>query len=167
MEKKLLLINSTETTICLHTESTKPPELFEQLDFIERTTLDYQKRVQGIRELLLASHATGDYIKLLSEYSFCPALIGNDNEPVFLYRFIEVIDEILDYDEIKKELPTLSFSQINSAISFLRKFVQFNARKIDIDELEDSEMIQNRRLMDKVMQAFADKETSRVLNLCE
>ena len=69
-----------------------------------------------------------------------PYILGSDNQPVFLYKFVEILDEYIGYDQIKTELPTLSYGQISGALSFLRKLVQFNIRHINIDDLEDAEL---------------------------
>jgi hypothetical protein len=84
-----------------------------------------------------ASKESGGKVILDSHHSFLPVLTGTDGRVIPLYKFVEVIDEITDYDQIKQELPTLSFGQIASGISFLRKLVQFNAKNIDIDAFED------------------------------
>jgi hypothetical protein len=121
---------------------------------------------QNIALLLYrASKATGDYVKLLPSYHFCPALIGDDDKMVGLYHFVEVLDGIIDYDKIKEELPNLSYAQINGSMMFLRKVAQFNIKDIDIDELEDEQFEDDPVFLDELKRAFADQETTRVLSV--
>jgi hypothetical protein len=93
-----------------------------------------------------------------------PALIGSDERPVFLYQFVEALDGLVDYDSIKETFPTLSYAQIDGAMSFLRKAAQLNARGVDIDELESEADADDARLIDALRNALNDRETSRVLN---
>ncbi|MGH9427954.1 MAG: hypothetical protein ACRD2L_16845, partial [Terriglobia bacterium] len=95
---------------------------------------------------------------------YCPFLHGSDEKPVFLYELVEVIDGVIDYDEIKEELPTLSVAQISGAIAFLRKVAQFNSDDVDLDELEDLKLAQDETFLNELRAALADQETMRVLN---
>jgi hypothetical protein len=112
----------------------------------------------------VASRATGNHVKFLPRYAFCPILIGNDDRRVALYEFVEVLDGVVNYDRLKKELPNLSFAQINGAISFLRKIAQFNTQGIDFDEREDLEAANDPELIEALKKAIDDQEISRVLN---
>ena len=56
---------------------------------------------------------------------------------LLLYRFVEIIDEQIDYDKIIAEYPGLSYSQISSVMSFFRKISQFNSRVVDVDDTID------------------------------
>lgn len=116
---------------------------------------------------VVASQATGNYVKFLPRYDYCPALIGNDDRRVALYEFVEALDGAVDYDQLKEEFPNLSFAQINGAISFLRKIAQFNTQGIDIDEIEDLKAADDPELIEALKKAFADQETSRVLDHSE
>lgn len=113
------------------------------------------------------SNQTGNYVKFLPEVAFCPALIDNDNQLIFLYRFIEMLDELLDYEEIREEYPTLSYSQIHGAISFLRRIAQFNILNVDIDEIEEEYFTNDQGFLAALRESLADQEMSRVLNLNE
>lgn len=95
---------------------------------------------------------------------YIPMLIGSDNEAVPLYHFVEVMDEIVDYDLVRQELPTLSYAQIGGAISFLRKVSQINPQGADLDILEDMELSEDPAFLDELREALADEETSRVFN---
>lgn len=110
------------------------------------------------------SDATGGYAQMRPEYHYIPVMMGTDGRMVSLYHFVEVLDEVIDYDLVIAELPHLSYAQVGGAISFLRKIVQLNPRDIDIDALEDAETIEDPLFMDELKKALADKETSRVLN---
>ncbi|WP_435546814.1 hypothetical protein [Desulfobacterium sp. N47] len=81
-----------------------------------------------------------------------------------LFSLIEVVDELIDYDRIIQELPGISYSQINGAISFLRKVAQFNMKNIDIDDTLDDELAANDSFLSELRKAFADKGDTRVLN---
>src|SRR5437764_6184681 len=74
-----------------------------------------------------ASEATGGYVKLLPQCHYCPVLIDAHDKAVPLFEFVEVLDGIIDYDQIKEELPSLSYAQIHGSMLFLRKVAQFNA----------------------------------------
>jgi hypothetical protein len=139
------------------------PDIPSLLGFILRTALN----VAFVHWLTNVSRSTGGYVKFLREYADCPLLLGNDGNPVALYEFIEAIDGMVDYELLREEFPTLSFAQINGAISFLRKVAQFNSERIDIDELEDLETADDPDLIEALKKAIADQETSRVLNHSE
>lgn len=127
-------------------------------------TLHIQKALSVVESLLRASVATGSHVQLVPEISFCPVLIGDDKSPVYLYEFVEALEDVVDYDEIKKELPSLSVGQIGGAIAFLRKISQFNVKGIDIDELEDEELVNDAAFLSELRKAFADQEVARVLH---
>lgn len=114
-----------------------------------------------------ASRSTGGYVKFLDDHADLPVLLGNDGNPVALFEFIEAIDGAVDYESLREELPTLSYAQINGAISFLRKVAQFNTEGVDIDELEDQEAADDSDLIEELKKAIANQETSRVLDHSE
>ena len=109
------------------------------------------------------AEATGGYVQLRPEHRFFPVLIGKENAVTPLYEFVEMLDEVLDYDLVLKELPTLSYSHIGGAIAFLRRLAQSNPTNIDIDELEDK-ALSSPAFIEDLRTALADKETSRVLD---
>lgn len=110
------------------------------------------------------SEATGGHVQLRPEYQYVPVLIGDDGEAVPLYHFVEVLDGLVAYDQIKQQLPTLSFTQIDGAISFLSKVAQYNPHNIDFDALEDEAIRSDPAFLNELRRALDDKETSRVLN---
>ena len=110
---------------------------------------------------------TGGHVQLLQEFSFCPVLMGSDSLPVFLYEFIEIIDETVDYDRIREELPTITSAQIDGAISFIRRLTQFNMKNVDIDGLIDQELTQSNNLLIGLTEGLGDQENNLVLNLEE
>lgn len=111
-----------------------------------------------------ASNDTGGYVRLAVEYSFCPVLIGNDNTPVPLYELIEVIDESIDYEQLLEDFPNLSYSQIDGAISFLRKIAQFNAKGVNIDDIIDETILSDRNFVSVLSNSYPSKENNCVLN---
>jgi len=110
-----------------------------------------------------ASRNAGNYVTISSESSFCPTLIGSDQRHIPLFEFLEVIDEIIDYNKILEKLPSLSYSQISGAISFLRKITQFNVKGFDIDHIMDV-LHDNDVLLSELREAISDQEGIRVLN---
>jgi hypothetical protein len=137
---------------------------------LNKFILDHQSGIDIISKQLnileyinYVNQITGEYIKLSKDYSYFPLLVGSDGRPIPLYEFVEVLDEAVDYDHIKELLPTISISQIAGSIAFLRKLVQFNFRKIDIDDYLDMEE-ENERLINELSTAFTNQEGSRVLN---
>ena len=105
------------------------------------------------------SEATNKVVYLDPELSFLPVIRAQNGKSVPLYEFVEVLDGLLDYEEIKKELPDLSYAQISGAIGFLRKLGQFNTVGVDIDQLEDDDDA----LRAMILIAMRDTEAARVL----
>src|SRR4051812_5838464 len=66
-----------------------------------------------------ANEASGKAITFLPQHGCLPALTGRDGQLIPLYAFIEVLDELADYDAIQTAFPTLSFRQISGALAFL------------------------------------------------
>lgn len=164
-----------DTTIRDATEKESRYQLVVQLGTGGASLTNDLKRIlhsvdaaQQTAHVLLAfsefSEATGGHVQLRPEYHYVPVLIGDDGEAVPLYHFVEVLDGLVGYDQIRQALPTLSYGQIDGAISFLRKVAQYNPREIDFDELEDEEIRSNPAFLNELRRALADKETSRVLN---
>jgi len=119
----------------------------------------------GMSRILIGlSKATGGYVRLEPGFGFCPVLIGSDENPVPLYEIVEVIDEMIDYDNIKNEFPTLSYAQIDAAISFIRKVAQFNIRGINLDDLDDQDIVANHTLLNNLKVVSTDEEGARVLH---
>jgi len=110
-----------------------------------------------------AREASGNAVVLAPHYSFLPILIGRDQQPIALYRFVEVLDDVVDFDQIQEAFPTLSFGQISGALAFLRKLVQFNTRGVDIDRLEDEAFEGSPEFQAQMKRAVADQEITRVL----
>lgn len=121
-------------------------------------------KIELFNTLLDSSALTGGYVQFRQELGCLPALIGNDSRPVFLYEFIEVIDGLVDYHRVMEEFPTLSYAQINGAISFIRKLAQVNAKDIDIDALEDEIDANDVELTDALRDGLINGENLRVLN---
>lgn len=126
---------------------------------------DWGQKMTILGQYSQYNEAVGAPIELLPEYSFCPVLTGQDRKPVFLFQFIEVLDGLIDYQEVKKQLPGLSFRQIGGAIAFLRKLTQFNFKGIDIDAFIDSEESIDQELQDNLRSALSVREASIVLSI--
>lgn len=112
-----------------------------------------------------ASEDSGSKVIMDQRHGYLPILIGNDGDIIPLYRFVEVIDEITDYEQIEREFPNLSYGQIASAIGFLRKLVQFNTRNIDIDALEDELLAEDPDFQAAIRASLEDQEDLRVRTL--
>lgn len=147
-------------------ESTSSPTTYMTIT-VREITAEIKQPYGYIQEFKKISEETGSYVQILKEYSFCPVLLGNDNNPVFLYRVIEIIDEIIDYRRLKSEFSNLSFAHFNGAISFLKKLSQLNLIFLDIDELEEIELLDNEKLLNEFRTAFSNEEGTRVLNIGE
>lgn len=140
-------------------------EVVGQIIMVEETTV-YTQLVPNVLDLLVkASEITGSYVELSPEFYFCPVLKDNTGRVVPLYEFVEILDELIDYEDIKKELPTFSFAQINGAVAFLRKIAQFNSADIDIDAVMDEDLVQDQVFLDELRQGLTDQESNYVLNL--
>jgi len=108
------------------------------------------------------NEASGGMIVLDTQFACMPYLRGNDGHPVFLFQFIDVIDEYLDCDRLKREFPTLSYGQMAGAIAFLRKLSQFNTRNIDVESLEDADLEATPAFQSMIEQLLADQEETLV-----
>lgn len=64
-------------------------------------------------------HASGGCIQLRPELNFLPVSVGSDDQLRALYESVEFLGGVVDYDEIRKEFPNLSFVEINNAISLM------------------------------------------------
>jgi len=148
--------NTTPTNSATFTRFTADTSIENIPDNVLQSMVQAGGRAALFQSMKACSHITGGYVQLLPEMNYLPALIVNNSKPIFLYEFIELLDEIVDYDQIKAEYPTLSYAQIGGAISFLRKIAQINAKDIDIDEFEDEELI------DELREALQSKENVSV-----
>jgi len=136
-----------------------------QIRVVQETTVFAQIVPNELDLFVKASETTGSCVELSPEFYFCPVLKDNAGRVVPLYEFVEILDELIDYEDIKKELPTFSFTQINGAISFLRKFTQFNTANIDIDAVIDEDLVQEPNFLNELRRGIADQESNHVLNL--
>ena len=134
------------------------------VDYIE-VTADWGRRMAVLRQYSTYNDAIGGLIELHQDYSFCPVLTGRDGRPVFLFKLVEVLDELLDYSTIRDRLPGLSFRQISAAIAFLRKLAQFNLKGIDIDALIDSEEEADQELINNLRSALSTHGANVVLDM--
>jgi hypothetical protein len=125
---------------------------------------DWQKNLLVAQLLSEKSQETGGHVEIRPEFTFCPVLIGSNSQPVFLYEFVETLDDIIDYDRVKEELPILSTAQISGALAFLRRVSQFNVKGVDIDALEDEELTNDEAFLNQLRKALADQEVACVFN---
>src|SRR5574341_1536712 len=125
---------------------------------------EYQKQLEIMQVLMSYSESTGGHVQFPRRFHYLPVLIGADNRPILLFRFMQVVDEQIDYSKIKEEFANLSYAQIDGAISFLRKLAQINAFGIDVDDVEDEVESEDPELLDELKRGLADQETARVLH---
>lgn len=108
----------------------------------------------SIRVFAKASEASGGFVVIHPDFNCLPVLLGKDGSLVFLYQFVEAIDEKLDHDELKAEYPMLSYGQIAGGIAFLRRLAQFNDKNVDIDELEHTLTADGEDLQSGILRAI-------------
>lgn len=144
-------------------ESTGPKQE-QTLLFASNALPRHQAAIGTLKEL---SKDTGGHVTFPDEFYNLPALQGKSGDYVFLFEFVEFLDEIIDYNQIKSEYDELSLAQIEGAISFLQKVAQINARGIDIDYLEDLMIFQDEAFVEELRKSLADKDAARVLNFSE
>ncbi|QQS42829.1 MAG: hypothetical protein IPM63_07815 [Acidobacteriota bacterium] len=134
------------------------------IDRLDDTAVAMTRHISVLRFFHETGLATGDYVRFAPELGFMPILIGRDGNPVFLFHFVEVIDEILDYEILVQEFPTLSYSQVAGAIAFLRKISQFNVRNVNIDAVQDDEDLKDPEFDKRLEQALLNQgDVARVL----
>ena len=136
----------------------------EELTFVSNASVNNLNKVALFKKLIECSMNAGGYVRFSPEIGYLPALIDSNAKPVYLYQLIELIDELLDYDQIKEEYPTLSYAQIGGAMAFLRKIAQLNTKEVEIDELEDEFISENSELVGELRQALADMEIVNVFS---
>ena len=122
-------------------------------------------KMATLQQYFKYNNAVGAPIQLLPQYSFCPVWMERDQRPVFLFQFIEVLDELIDYDEVKERLPELSFRQIGGAIDFIRKLSQFNLKGIDINDFINSDDATNQVLLNNLRSALSAQGEKVVLDI--
>ncbi len=111
-----------------------------------------------------ASRYSGNCVKLPRELKYIPVLEREGQHPVFLYEFIEALDGHIDYSELVKEFPGLSYTQISSALQFMRRLAQFNTAGIDVDEIEEEAIESNSLFQQQIIKGISSREGMRVLN---
>jgi len=136
----------------------------EDIRLVRQTGLDAYTKATEMNVLIKASEATGNYVQIQAQFGCCPVLVGNDQQPIFLYHLVEAIDEFVDYERLHEEFPTLSAAQINGALSFLRKLAQYNSRGVDIDALEEESHAEEHEFIEEIRHALNNKGLSRVLH---
>lgn len=143
--------------------NTEWPSLTAELGLYLQNLNILQNAASIVRVFSQCSEETGYHVQIRPDHGFFPVLAGDDGQVIPLYHFVEVLDEVVDYDLVVGELPSLSYSQVAGAISFLRKLSQTNPKNIHLDRLEDDEL-SSPAFITELRSALADEETSRVLN---
>ena len=137
------------------------------------TNLQSRDMHQGIMEAMTinsiiqfytqANEDAGGVIIFDPHRSCIPYLQGSDGSVILLYKFVEVLEDIIDYDRISEEFPSLSFGQIFGAIDFLRKLAQFNTKSMDVDSYEERFIEDNSSFQAAIIESLKNQEQLRVL----
>lgn len=106
----------------------------------------------------------GGSVTLSSTWKMLPVLTLAHQEPICLFKLIDALDAVVDYDDVIAQLPGISYSQIYDGLRFLRKLVQFNLAGLDIEQLEAQEITQDGEFLEGLRTALRDKETMRVFS---
>ena len=97
------------------------------------------------------------------EFYYMPAILNSRGKFLPLYEFVEVLDGAVDYDEISAELD-LSYTQIDGAMTFLRRLAIINPEGFDPDEHELELDAQDQELLEALRQGISSQEGLRVLD---
>ncbi len=135
----------------------------QQIKVRSEQLITMQVAADSVRIFAAASKATGGFVVIHPNYKFLPVLQGKDDSLVFLYQFVEAIEEKLDYDELKAEYPMLSYGQIAGGIAFLRKLAQFNIENKNIDDIEDQIINEDQGFVRQVRESLTSRTVERVL----
>jgi hypothetical protein len=108
-----------------------------------------------------ASERSGGTVVLNPQYGCLPMIMGRDEKPVLMYKFVEVLHELISLSEVQQELPSLSYKQIEGGITFLRVLAQFNTRDLDID-LEEERHLEADEDFQREIKAALKLEPTRV-----
>ena len=110
-----------------------------------------------------AAHVTGGVVLLDDSLGRLPVLRGSNGEPVPLYKVVEVMDELLDFDELRAEFPTLSYTQLDACLTFIRALCQTNIHGIDVDAaMDDGELAPAE--IDELRSSLLDRDQANVLD---
>jgi len=129
-------LDTTPSTL-ISTNNTSRPNTSSDIAVLRDEITTRSATINVLEFYDIASAKTGGVVLFDQKYGFIPIIVGGDDKPILLYKFIEVLDELVDYDELQAEFPTLTFGQIAGAISFLRTLAQFNGRGIDVEDIEN------------------------------
>lgn len=143
------------------TAQTADASEFRQITDLSVSAIQKAATFDSFRRL---SELTGGHVKIVPDFSYMPTLIDNEGNPIFLYRIVEGVDEHLDVEKLLEDFPTLTFSQVSSALWFLKRVSQLNIQELDVDEYEDRYMLSNSGFLHELEQAYNDKEVVRVLS---
>lgn len=135
----------------------------QTLDEISSRLHSIEEIIYSIRFFETISAKTGGVIKLDQKFGFFPVILREDGSPIPLYYFVEVIDELLDYQKLKEEFPELTFSQIENTLAFIRKLSAINMFNADIDELESEFDEYDFSLIQALQESITDGDKTRVL----
>ncbi len=87
---------------------------------VSRPTSANEYRVERLREI---SNMSGGFVRVDAECGFVPSLLGSDGRFVPVYDLFSVMEGYVDFDGLRSEFPTISYSQIIAALSFVEKLL--------------------------------------------
>lgn len=141
------------------------PDLTQKVITLSTDIVNLSEKMGVLRMYSQCNDAVGGPVSFHREFSYCPTLLGENGLPIFLFQFVEILDELVDYEKIKNLLPGLSFRQIGGAVAFLRKIAQFNCKGVDIDECIEFIDANDDLLKSNLLVAISNEEESIVLNI--
>lgn len=116
--------------------------------------------------LLGVNASTGNAVVFDPGFASLPVLgMGAEGHRIPLYRFVEVLEELVNVDRLCSELQGASPVAVYGAFGFLRKLSQFNCSGRDIDDIEDEWVVEHHG--DQLRDAVARGEVQRVLGVRE
>ncbi len=133
----------------------------EDLSIISRQFTEIASVADSAKAFAQASARSGGVVIIASQFGCLPMIVGRDSEPVLMYKFVEVLHELVSLAQIQQELPALSYRQIEGGITFLRALTQFNIRGLDIDAEEERMLEASPEFQQRIKDAL-NLESTRV-----
>lgn len=146
---------------------TPPPR--KLLGYSGYTTTDFALASQHLSEMASVTKTAGVFaqacersggtVVLNPDFGCLPMIIGRNREMVLMYKFVEVLHELTSLADIQRELPSLSYRQIEGGITFLRSLTQFNMRGVDIDAEEEQLLEASPKFQQQIKDALKMEQT--------
>jgi hypothetical protein len=124
---------------------------------------DASARLMLYSSMMQCAAAAGGSIILSPDLNYIPALRNKAGEPVALHEFVEGVDGLVEYGELC-EMFDLTYAQIHSAFTFLRKLSSTNPSGWDPDGEEMKIESVDQEFIAALRRGLDDKESFRVLD---